>query len=220
MMGAADANITVTCVLTTYSIGGEVSGTANSSNISIVLTYYDDNRGTNPTRQTVTPNIDGTFSFASIPENKYYILEATSTTFGETCNATPTTPTLVTADVTGTRVTCATSPGFTIRFRLYSLNYESSLASINVFIGDNVVPDTSGTPSRVVNGSDADVDLIPGIFGFVADGFFYNITIEDNKYYAVTVSTTSTSQTCAIHTLNGTGGPVTDNLFIGIRCGN
>ena len=43
---------------------------------------------------------DGTFSFTGIQENKYYILQTTSESTGETCTGVSTTPTQITDNVT------------------------------------------------------------------------------------------------------------------------
>ena len=218
--GADVTDITVTCgAVPTYSISGTVSGAADNRDVYVVLTLYDDSAGTVGARQQVIPNTDGTFSFASVPENKFYILQASSRTHGETCSGPSTTPTLFTANVTGAQVACTASTlaGHFIRIYLRSFTREASHAIVNIFIGDATIADTSGTPTQVIRGADTDVVLIPDIFGFDADGFFYHINIGDNKYYAVTVTTTSVSETCRV-TTNGAGGPVVDNLPVGIAC--
>ena len=218
-MGEADVtDVTVTCI-TNYSISGSVTGTASNVNTFVILTLYDDNAGAGATGQSVRANVDGTYSFTGIPENKFYTLQASSLTAGETCSGAPTTPTQITADITGTRITCtaSTHTGPFIKLQVLSGSYESSLAAVNVFIADNAVPDTSGTPSHVVNGSGADVVIVPLIYGIAGDGFIYNIPIDAGQYYAVTATTTSTSGTCPV-TLNGSGGPVNNNLTVEIEC--
>ena len=85
------------------------------------------------------------------------------------------------------------------------------------FVADNAIPATTGTPTKVINGSDSDVIIIPNIDGSpTANGFLYPISIDANKYYAVTV-TTSSAETCEI-TRNGSGGPVTANVAVEIDC--
>ena len=209
-------NIAATCV-PTYSISGSVTGADNNRNNTVYLSVYDDNTGTNPTKTSFRVNADGTFSFTGIPENKYYSLEIISATLGETCSATPTTPTQVTADVTDVQITCtaSTHAGSYIKLQVYSWSNRSSFVSVNVFVGDTAITDTSGTPTRVVNGSDDDVTIIPNYSGLSADGFFYNVSIDNGKYYAITVTTTTGS--CIVET-NSSGGPITDNVSVTIGC--
>ena len=219
-MGDTDANIAVTCV-TAYSISGTVAGATNNPNVYLVLTLSDDNVGTGASRQKVQAATDGTFTITNIRENKFYTLQAISTTVGETCSATPTTPTQVTANVTRSMVSCTASTGPVIRISLASFTDEASLTTVNVFIGDGAIPATTGnpppTPTRVVNGSDTDVLIIPNIESFNAEGFRYDIPIDAGQYYAVTVDTASGTESCEIRT-NGTGGPITDSLTVGITC--
>ena len=180
-MGGADVtNVTVTCV-PFHSISGTVTGAANNANTYVVLTLSDDNAGAGATRQFVKASAAGTFSFTGVPANKFYTLQASSSTAGETCSGGPTTPTLVTADVRGATITCTASTGPVIRIKLSSDLYEASATTVNVFIGDGAIPATTGTPTRVVNGSDTDVVIIERT-GFTGDGFYYNIPIEANKY--------------------------------------
>ena len=216
-MGAANVtDIEVTCI-PAYSVSGTVTGATNNENTYVVMTTSDDNAGAGATRQKIKAAADGTFSFTGIPANKFYTLQASSITVGETCSATPTILTALIADVTGAMVTCTASSGPFIRIHLTSLEYEVPLTTANVFIGDSTITDTSGTPTHVVNGSDADVVIIPDINIRGADGFYYDIPINAGQYYAVTVTTTSTNESCGI-TSNGTGGPVNDNVTVEITC--
>ena len=217
-MGDADANIEVTCVaIPTYSIGGTVNGAVFNIDIHVVLTLYDDNSGAGGTKQTVISNAAGTFSFTGVPENKFYTLQASSIAFGEICSIAPTTPTQVTMNITDARVTCSNSTGPFLRIEIISDAYESSLSIVNVFVGNNTIPDTSGTPTQVIRGADTDVVIVPRIFGFAADGFLYNIPINTGQYYAVTVTTTSASETCTLPQ-NATGGPVTSTIRVQVFC--
>ena len=215
-MGGADVtNVTVTCV-PFHSISGTVTGAANNANTYVVLTLSDDNAGAGATRQFVKASAAGTFSFTGVPANKFYTLQASSSTAGETCSGGPTTPTQLTADVRGATITCTASTGPVIRIKLSSDLYEASATTVNVFIGDGAIPATTGTPTRVVNGSDTDVVIIERT-DFTGDGFYYNIPIEANKYYAVTVTPGSPDEICTV-TSGGTGGPVTDNVNVEIDC--
>ena len=217
-MGNADVtDIAVTCVAAAYSISGTVSGATDSTDIFVVLTLYDDNAGAGAIGQTIKGNADGTFSFAGIAENKFYILQASSAQMGETCTGAPSTPTLVTANVTDARITCATSTGPSIRVTLESLAYETSLTTVNVFIGDNAIPATTGTATKVIRGIDADVVILSDVDGNSFDGYNYDIPIDAGKYYAVTATTTSGTETCAA-TLNGSGGPINANVIVIISC--
>ena len=214
--GADVTDITVTCIVA-YSISGSVVGAIDSVDIYVVLIVYDDNTGTGGTRQHVVPNATGTFYFADIPENKFYTLQAASRNYGETCSGPSTTPVQVTADVTGALVTCMTSThaGSFLRIELFSFAYEASLTTFNVFIGDGAIPDTSGTPTQVIRGTDADVVIIPNIDNLPFENIFYDISMDAGKYYAIT-ATTSGNETCTVQ--NGTGGPVTNNLGASILC--
>ena len=212
-------NIEVTCVtVPTYSVSGTVTGAANSGDVQVVMSLYDDNTGTGGTSQSVTANAtDGTFSFADVPEDKFYTLQASSATAGETCTSSAPTPVRVIANVTDARITCSASTGLFLRIDLISDTSAASLTTVNVFTGDTAIPATTGTPDKVVNGSDTDVLIIPNIDGSpTANGFLYPISIDANKYYAVTV-TTSSAETCEI-TRNGSGGPVTANVAVEIDC--
>ena len=220
-MGDADVNITVTCVLTTYSISGSVTGARSPDRVVTVLTVYDDSTGTAGTKQFITARPgDGAFSFAGILENKYYILQAASSNQREICSSTITTPTQITADVTGVQITCSrfpsTSPVLTVL--LYSNAVQASLTTVNIFIADNAVPATTGTPDKIINGSDPDVLIVPGIIGSsisLHDGFNYNFPIDSGKYYAITV-TSSIGENCII--TRSSGGPVTGDVLVTIAC--
>ena len=115
VMGDADVtNVAVICTATnppgTYSVSGSVTGAADNSLITVTLSYADSTESgpEDVTTATVTPNDDGTFSFAAVPQNKFYILSATSTTTDEICN--PDIATLsagpITANVTDALITC------------------------------------------------------------------------------------------------------------------
>ena len=215
-----DANVTnveVSCKKTiTYSISGEIAEAAFKSQVYIVLTVYDDSTGTGGTKQTIKGS-DEMFTFTGIPENKFYTLEASSSTIGETCSGPTTTPVLVTTEVTGAQITCSRSSGFSFKIAVISYSYKASDVTVNVFIGDGAIPDTSSaTPAKVVKGSNADVLVFPNIYGFGADGFFYNIPIENGKYYAMTVSTDS-DETCILNP-DASGGPFDGNKSSTINC--
>ena len=221
-MGAANVtDVAVTCIVAPYSVSGTVTGAANSQAIRVVLTYYDDNTRTGGTKKSGRVNANGTFSFTDIPENKFYTLQASSTIFGETCSDLFPTLTQITADVTGAMVTCtaSTHTGPFLRVYLTSDNFETSLTTANVFIDDNAIPDTSDptTSTRVIRGSDADIVIVPNIFILDADGYNYDIGINNGQYYAVTVTTTG-PETCTFGN-NGTGGPMTgSNVVVSITC--
>ena len=218
-----DANITnieITCndlPPSTYSVSGTITGAASSGDVQVVISVYDEITGTVGTSLSVSATPDGAFSFADIEENKFYVLKASSATPGETCIGPSTTPVLVTGDVTDALITCSASTGPFLRLDLISATSAASLATVNVFIGDGAIPDTTGTPDHVVNGSDSDVIIIPNIDGSpVANGFLYTVSIDANKYYAITV-TTSSAETCEV-TRNSSGGPVTANVAVEIDC--
>ena len=214
-MGDTDANIGVTCIIS-YTVSSTVTGAAFNNNVYLVLMLYDDSAGNGATKRSDMSG-PGVFSFSDIPANKFYTLKAFSVTAGETCSGGPTTPAPITADVTDVQITCTTSTGPAILISLTSVNYEASRTTVNVFIGDGAIPDTSGTPTHVVNGFDADVFIIPDIYFFSRDGFLHNIPIDAGKYYAVTVSTTSTNESCGFIS-GGTGGPVNDSTTVQIVC--
>ena len=139
-MGDADvADVAVTCILTTYSVGGTVTGAASTTYVWVVLTLSDDNAGAGATKKSARVNADGIFSFSGIPENKFYTLQTFSNTAGETCSDGLTTPTLITANVTAP-ITCTDSTSPIILISLTSFNYEASLTTINVFIADSAHP--------------------------------------------------------------------------------
>ena len=217
-MGTADiTNIAVTCIAATVSISGTVTDADENAFVYIVLTLYDDNTGTGGTSQTTSPNAAGAFSFTGVPANKYYTLQVSSRTASETCSgpSLTITPTQVTADVTGAQITCSISAGPFIRIQVVNYAFEGSLTTVNVFIGDNAIPATTGTPTKVINGSDSDVVVIDYGFGNDADGFFYDVAIDTNKYYAITA--TSATVNCRVG--NGaTGGPVATSVTVGITC--
>ena len=212
-----DANVTgiaVNCIAT-HSVSGTANGATNGRNIYIVLIYYDDNTGTDGTRLSIRANFNRTFTVADIPANKFYSLQAFSTTSGETCSGSYTTPTQLTADVTDVQFTCARSTTPSIKIRVLSVGNQASLATVNVFIGDDAVPATTGTPSQVIRGTDADVVIIPNIGGTGYDAFISDFGINAGQHYAVTV--TSDAETCAV-TTGGTGGPINDNVEVLIDC--
>ena len=221
-MGAANVtNIAVTCIAATVSISGTVTGAANNLNFANIvyvgLTLYDDNTGTNPTSQSVRANADGTFSFTGIPANKFYTLQSSSRVPGETCSATVITRTQITADVTNAQITCTLSTGLFIGVWLASASSEASLTTINIFVGDGAIPATTGTATKVIRGTDADVLIAPNIENFAGDGFYYHIPIQANQYYAMTITTTSGNETCTLPA-GVTGGPVTGNQLVFFTC--
>ena len=218
-MGTTDVtDIAVTCTAS-YSISGSVTGAVDNRGVFAVLTLYDDDAGTDATRQTVSIDADGIFSFTDIPENKYYILQASSIATGEICSGPSTTPTLITADITDARITCTASAAPYLRIELSSDNNEASLTTVNVFIGDAAITDTSDptTATRVIRGADADVVILSNGLYFPFEGFFYHININDGQYYALTVTTTSSNETCTIEQ-NASGGPITDNVTAIVTC--
>ena len=216
-MGDADVNITVTCILNTYSISGSVTGASSTLDIHIVLTVYDDNTGTGGTSQSLQASFDNaTFSFTGIPENKYYILRSSSTAPGEMCSSDITTRTQITDNVTDALITCSRSNALFIKIWLANTSFEASQTTLNVFFSDTAVPATTGTPDKVINGSDPAVLIIPSvtISNSVGDGFYHDIGINNGQYYAITITTASGTCTPA----NATGGPVTASLVSIIRC--
>ena len=218
------ANVTgadITCsiaAVNTYSIGGAITRADTTSTIYVVLTVSDDNAGAGATNQSITVNAtDGTFSFTGVSENKFYTLKASSSIVGETCTSSAATPTQITANVTGAQVTCTAPPaGFFLRIQLVSFNDETSLTTVNVFIGDTAIPATTGTPDQVVNGN-ADVIIVPVLGAFFSEGYLYDIPIDANKYYAVTVTTTSGTENCTVGN-GGSGGPISRNMTAQIIC--
>ena len=218
-MGDADVNITVTCILNTYSISGSVTGASSTRNIHIVLTVYDDNTGTGGTSQSLQASFDNaTFSFTGIPENKYYILRSSSIATGETCSSDITTLTQITDNVTDALITCSRSTNdLFIKIWLANTSFEASQTTLNVFFSDTAVPATTGTPDKVINGSDPAVLIIPSvtISNSVGDGFYHDIGINNGQYYAITITTAS--GTCTTPT-NATGGPVTASLVVIVTC--
>ena len=215
-----DANVTnveVTCKKTiTYSISGEIAEADFKSQVYIILTVYDDSTGTGGTKQTIRGS-DEMFTFTGIPGNKFYTLEASSSTIGETCSGPTTTPVLVTADVTGAKITCSKSSGLSFKIAVISYSYKASDITVNVFIGDGTIPDTSSaTPTHVIRGSDANILVFPSIYNFDADGFFHNVAIERGKYYTMTVST-DFDETCTLNS-DASGGPVDGNISSTINC--
>ena len=135
-----------------------------------------------------------------------------------TCTSSAATPTQITANVTGAQVTCA-APAATSRFlriSLYSGNYLGSLTTVNVFIGDNAIPATTGTATKVINGSDSDVVLYD--LGGVGEQYYYDVSINAGQYYAVTVTNTS-GENCILTTAtNGSDGPIAANATESIFC--
>ena len=220
-MGEADVdNITVTCVLA-YAISGTVTGAANNATVFVYFTLYNDNSETEGNRQPVRVNDDGTFTITGIPENKFYTLDAVSTTTGETCSSSSTTPTQITTDITGAQITCSipTDTGPTIRIRVVSFSLEAALATVNVFVSDNAIPAASNSPDRVIMGSDSDVTIVDmEILGSPVKAFFYDAPIDLNKYFRVTVTTASSRESCSVG--QGTGGPILadSNFSVFITC--
>ena len=214
-MGDGDViDVAITCALITYSVSGTVARSGTSGALYVVLTIYDDNTGTNPTKTSFQVNTDGIFSFTGILENKFYTLQVSSGFGGETCSATPTTPTQVIADVIGVQITCSISTGPFLQIEVISESFEASLATVNVFIGDSAITDTSGTATQVIKGTDSDVIIVrrSGLWDF----FYYNVSIDAGQYYAVTTSTASTNEDCTVVTPSG--GPITDSVLVEISC--
>ena len=215
--GADVTDVAITCrILPTYSVSGSVTGTT-SRNIYLVLTMFDDNAGTGATSRHVRADNTGAFSFTGIFENKFYILEATSIISGETCSAPSTTPVQITGNVTNAQITCtaSTHTGFFLRVTLLSSSTQASDATVNIFVGDATITDTTVTPTHVISGSDANVLIIPNIYSNNGDGFIYDINLDANDYYEITV--TSTAETCSI-TSGRVNGPVTVNKSSIITC--
>ena len=212
-----DANVTdiaVNCTAT-HMVSGKISGSVNILNVYVVLIYYDDNTGTGGTTLSDRSDLTETFSIADIPANKFYTLQAFSTNSGEICSGGPTTPTQLTADVTDVQITCAPPNSPSVKIQVLSVGGQASLATVNVFIGDDAVPATTGTPTRVIRGTDADVYIISNTSGTTYDFFIYELGIDAGQHYAVTV--TSGAETCAV-TSGGTGGPVTASAKVAINC--
>ena len=147
------------------------------SQVYIVLTVYDDSTGTGGTKQTIRGS-DEMFTFTGIPENKFYTLRASSTTYGETCSGPSATPVQVTADVTGAQITCSRTDGLFIKIAARSSSYRASDITVNVFVGDGAVPSTNGTPTHVIRALTPIFLFFHAFYNFDADGFFHNVAIE------------------------------------------
>ena len=215
----ADANVTniaVTCITAAYSVSGTVTGVADTRTILVILMTYDDTTRTSATRRQVRAGADGTFSFTAIPANKFYVLQANPDTIGATCIGPSTTPTQITGDVTGAMVTCtaSTHTGPYLNVLVISYAHEVSLVTVNLFVSDIAVTDTSGTPDNTVSGSDADVIINTNYGSLDINGFSYDLAIDANKYYAITA--TSPNETCTIQ--NGSGAPASDSRSVSISC--
>ena len=150
-------NIEVTCVtVPTYSVGGEVSGLGDGETITLTLFSTGGTAETKDITGDANETTDDTFAFdTKLAAGDTYTVTTTSTA-GKTCTVAPAgEQTMGDADVT-VPITC----NFVMRIQVTSDASESSLTTVNVFIGDGTIPDTSGTPTRVINGSDADVVII------------------------------------------------------------
>ena len=115
-MGDSDVtDVAVTCVLTTYSIGGAVIGAADNSLITITLFHADPTLSipTNIVTIETTPNVaNGRYVFTGIPEYRYYLIVVDSATANEVCIPDYTRIRVLT-DIGGIVINCSITPGTT-----------------------------------------------------------------------------------------------------------
>ena len=208
VMGDADVtNVAVTCTVAnppgTYSVSGSVTGAADNSLITVTLSHADspESDPEDVTTADVTPNGDGTFSFA-VPENKFYILSATSSTTDEIC--TPDTATLsagrITANVTDAQVTCTI---FTPTGSTYSVSGTVTGAADNSLLTINLLHTSILSPNPPDLTS---IDVTPN-----GDGTFSFDAVPENKYYILSVSSTTPGEACT-PAITAPSGPINMNV--------
>jgi len=152
--GANATNVAVSCVTSTFSIGGSVSGLGSGQ--SVVL----QNNGAN----NLTVSANGGFTFAaSIASGSTYNVTVATTPPGRTCTVSNGSGTVTTSAITNVAVTC-TLLTFTIGGNVSGLGG-----------GQSVVLQNNGTNNLTVS--------VNGGFTFtttIASGSTYNVTVATN----------------------------------------
>ena len=181
----------------TYTVGGSISG--HTAPVSLTLTYGEDNK----TETLEIPTGTETFTFAAkLTANQSFAIEVTPPN-GQTCRSSLTGGTIENADVTNILISCE---NISQRFDL-SGNVSGASASrnltISLFLSDEDDIDTSTDNANTTTTVNAD------------GGFSFEVA--ENKYYQITVETSTANETCQI--AMGEKGQVTAELpDISITC--
>ncbi|MGD0890958.1 MAG: hypothetical protein ABR923_05445 [Terracidiphilus sp.] len=171
------ANITsvaVSCVVNTYTIGGNVSGLGSSASVVLL-----DNGGDS---LTISANGAFTFKTALVSGSAYAVTVGTQPT-GETCTVSSGSGTVGTSNITNVAVTCSA-----IVVTTYSITVQ-----ITNLLGTIGVALDGGTPTTVTNST-----------GTPATESLTFLKIANGTTYDVTVTTQPTGYTCATSDGSGT----------------
>ena len=185
-MGGVDVTgVAVTCVPSTYSVSGAVSGAADNSQITITLLHVDP-PVSNPTGAVtidVTASTDGTFTITGIPEDKHYLLSATSTTANESCIPAVKTFRDRTSSLTNLSITCTIAAANT---------YAIGGAVSGLESGERIIltlNSAGGTAEKKVITVDTDATT--------ADSFTFSTKLANGTTYTVD-ATSLTGKTCTV----------------------
>ena len=198
-------DIAITCsggdAVTTYSISGSVTDAGDNANVTVYLFLSDqDNIDTSSATadRTAVPAGDGSFSFAVEKNDFYYEITVSSSTPNETCQVDAGNKGQVTADITDIAITCSGGDAVTTYSISGSVTDAGDNANVTVylFLSDQDNIDTSSAT--------ADRTAVPA-----GDGTFSFANIAENKFYALSITSTTASETC---TTSNTGGQVTGNV--------
>ena len=143
-IGDADVtDVVATCIII-YSVGGQVSGAADYSQITITLLHVSPPTSipTNIVTIDATPSADGRYDFTGIPKDKNYLIVVDSDTANEVCTPRYTTFRVSLLNRTEVPINCSIATGTT-----YSIGGTiSGLAS-----GETIVLTLSPTSGNVEN---------------------------------------------------------------------
>ena len=186
-MGEGDVtDVAVTCVADTYSVGGAVSGLAESEEITLTLIPDSGTAEEEKVTGDNNPNTDDPFIFDTklAKDDKYTI--TTTSPDGKTCSVVPATEqTIGEANVTNVAVTCVANT--------YSVNVQVSGLADNEVITLTLAP-TDGTDEQKPFSGVNDVDTV--------DSFTFDTKLAENATYTVSVDDSPAGKKCTVATAN------------------
>lgn len=165
-------NVAVTCTTNTYTVGGNVSGLSGSG---LVLSL-------NGGAQTISPNVNGTFSFptALASGSTYSVsVQTQPSSPTQTCSVSSPSGTITSANVTDISVSCSTNT--------YTVG-----GNVNGLLGSGLVLSLNGGAQTLNVAADG--------------GFTFPTALASGATYSVSVQTqpSSPAQTCSVSSASGT----------------
>ena len=192
-------NVEVTCVASTYSVGGTVGGLAENETVTLTLSPTGGNAETKDVTGDADTNADEPFTFDTrLPNSAAYTVTTTSPT-GKTCTLTPTGEQMIAgADVDNIAVTCVANT-YSISGKVSGLGNGDTLTLAVQVTG-------SGAESKVIT-ADADVST--------DEPFAFDTLVPYGATYRVDISFYPNGKYCQIdNTLQTMGAANVDNIAI------